>query len=132
MYEKKNIINDLVYPELSYKIIGICFSVFNDLGYGYKEKFYEKAIAKSLYDLKIIFKTQVLYYIKSKNGIVARQYLDILIDNKIILEIKVGDYFSKNNIQQTNSYLKVTGLKLALLVNFTPHGVKFKRLVNIK
>ena len=132
MYNKKNLVDDLIYPELSYKIVGILFSVFNDLGSGYKEKYYEKAIAQYLKNRNIDSVCQAPYQIREKDEIIGRQYLDFLIENKIILEIKRGNYFSIKNIQQVNIYLKVTNLRLAILANFTPHGIKFKRLVNIK
>ncbi len=66
------------------------------------------------------------------NKIIGRYYLDFLVERRIILEIKKTDYFSKKNIEQVNAYLKITNLKLAILANFTPDGIKFMRLVNIK
>jgi GxxExxY protein len=62
---------------------------------------------------------------------IGRYFLDFLVDNKIVVEIKKGDYFSKKNIEQVKAYLKVTNLKLAVLVNFTSSGVKFLRILNI-
>lgn len=56
--------------------------------------------------------------------------MDFLVENKIVLEIKKGSYFSKRNIEQVKDYLKATGMKLAILANFTPHGVKFFRVLN--
>lgn len=58
--------------------------------------------------------------------------LDFLYENIIVIELKQGDSFSKRNINQIYSYLKATGLKLGLLINFTRSGVKFKRIVNLK
>lgn len=59
-------------------------------------------------------------------------YIDFIINNKIILEIKKGDRFIKSNIDQIYSYLKVTGLKLGILANFTRKGIQFKRMVNLR
>jgi GxxExxY protein len=59
-------------------------------------------------------------------------YLDFLIEDKIVLELKKGDYFNRATIKQVNQYLKTTKLKLALIAVFTSRGVKVKRLVNIK
>jgi len=53
-----------------------------------------------------------------------------LIENKIVLEIKKGNYFGKRNIEQILNYLKMTNLKLGILANFTPNGVKFLRVLN--
>lgn len=52
--------NKLIYPELSYKIIGVIFDVFNELGYGYQERYYQKAIAKSFNRLGISYKSRCL------------------------------------------------------------------------
>lgn len=122
----------MVYKELSYVIVGILFEVFNELGYGYQEKHYQKAIEKSFSSNKIKFRSQVPYKIKFKKEEIGRYFLDFLIEDKIILEIKKGNYFAKRNINQVNGYLKATDLKLAILANFTSDGVKFKRLLNIK
>lgn len=67
-----------------------------------------------------------------KGKVIGTFYLDFLVDNSIILEIKKGKYFSKKNIEQVNEYLRITGRKLAIIANFTPSGVNFKRIINIK
>ncbi len=61
----------------------------------------------------------------------GRYYLDFLVENKVILEVKKGNYFSKRNIEQIKGYLKATDMKLPILVNFASTGVKFFRLLNI-
>lgn len=120
----------VIYKELSYKIVGILFEVYNELGYGFKEKHYERAIAKVFSEQKIKFKTQAPFAIKFKDKVIGRSYLDFLIEDKIVLEIKKGRYFSKRNLEQVKEYLKVTGLKLAILANFTPNGIKYLRVLN--
>lgn len=69
--------------------------------------------------------------LKFKEVTVGRNYLDFLIENKIILGIKKGNRFSKRNIEQVFNYLKTTNLKLGILANFGPKEVKFKRIINI-
>ena len=123
---------DLVHKELSYELCGILFEAYNQLGYGYPEKYYERAIIKLLTDKKIGFKNQVPYILSYRGKIIGKNFLDFLIDDKIILEIKKNQNYSRKNIEQVNKYLKITGLKLGILANFTPQGVKFMRLVNIK
>jgi len=122
----------IVYKELSYKLVGVLFEVFNELGYGYKEKYYQKAIAVLLKEKNIKFKEQLMYKIKFKNKDLGNQFLDFLVEDKIILEIKRGNYYSKHNIQQVKQYLKVTNKKLAILANFTEKGVKTIRVLNIQ
>jgi len=142
MSRKKVIKSDLLFPatvghslwrrhELSYQLIGVLFEVHNTLGYGYLEKYYQKAIAALLNKLEIPFREQALVEIKIGDEVIAKGYADFLIDEKIILEIKKGDSFRKNNIDQLHSYLKMTGLELGILANFTSKGLLYKRIVNI-
>ncbi len=121
----------VIYKDLSYKIVGVLFSVYNDLGYGYQEKYYQKAVERYLTEEKLRFKSQVPFKISLKGKEIGRYYLDLLIEGKIIVEIKKGNYFSKKNIEQVKGYLKATGLKLAIIANFTSKGVNFLRIVNI-
>ena len=120
----------IIHKELSYKIVGILFEVFNELGYGYQEKIYEKAIAECFIKDSMEYKRQVSYKVIFKNKEVGRYYLDFLVEDKIILELKRGEHFSKNNINQVKGYLKATNLKLAILANYTSKGVKILRVLN--
>jgi GxxExxY protein len=122
--------NKVIYKELSYQIVGILFDVYNDLGYGYQEKYYEKAVSKYFVANSIRFQNQVPFKIAAKGEIIGRYYVDFIVENKIVLEIKKGNYFSKRNIEQVKGYLKATGLKLAILANFTPKGIRFIRVLN--
>ncbi|MBI4652727.1 GxxExxY protein [Candidatus Kuenenbacteria bacterium] len=119
----------VIYKELSYKIVRILFDVYNDLGYGYQEKYYERALDKYFTANKIKFKRQVPFNITAKGEVIGKYYLDFLIEDKIIVEIKKGNYFAKRNIEQVKAYLKITGMNLAILANFTPNGVKFFRVL---
>jgi len=122
----------VIYKELSYEIVGILFEVYNELGYGYNEKNYEEAVALSLAKQNIKFRRQAPYEIKYKDEPIGKYSLDFIIEDKIVLELKKGDYFSKRNIDQVKEYLSVTNTKLAILANFTSTGVKFHRVLNIK
>ena len=74
---------------------------------------------------------QVYSPILFKNNNIGQCYYDFLIDGKIVLEIKSGEKFLKQNINQIYSYLKVKNLKLGLLANFTKEGLKFRRILNL-
>ncbi|MFA6100077.1 MAG: GxxExxY protein [Patescibacteria group bacterium] len=123
---------DLVLPELSYQIVGMLFDVYNTLGYGHLERVYQKAIAEELKRKGLEFKEQVAFNVDYQGKKIGSYFLDFLIEDKVILEIKQGERFLRGNLNQVNAYLKASGLKLAILANFTPQGVLFKRLVNIK
>jgi GxxExxY protein len=123
--------DDLVYPELSYKLIGYAYEVFDELGPGHSEKTYQRSYAVMLRINAHQYAEQVYYPVRFKGEIVSRSFLDFQIDEKIIIELKKDDRFSKTHIEQVLDYLKRSQLKLALLINFTKEGVKFKRIVNI-
>ncbi|MFH0865292.1 MAG: GxxExxY protein [Bacteroidota bacterium] len=123
--------NDLAYPELSYEIVGCAYEVWDELGPGHSEKIYQKSYAIVLRTKNKKFQEQVYYSLKFRDEIVGKGFLDFLIDDKIIVELKKDGHFSKTNIEQVLNYLKLSNLKLAILINFTKEGVKFKRIVNV-
>lgn len=126
--------NDLVYKEECYKIIGILYRVYKDLGGDLLEKHYQKAVATALQLEGINFNEQYpikLYYEKNYIGI---YYIDFLLqigDARIVLEIKKNKNFGLKNIKQVNNYIKTLGVKLGILANFTSSGVIYKRIVNL-
>ncbi len=121
---------DLVYPNLSYKIIGCAFDVHNSLGDGHHEKYYQRALAESFRQNNINFKQQVYFPLQYRGKIVGRNFLDFLVEDKIVVEIKKGNRYSKKHVNQVLEYLKMTNTKLAILINFGSDGVSFKRVVN--
>ncbi|MDP1688518.1 MAG: GxxExxY protein [bacterium] len=121
---------NIIYPELSYKIIGNAFEVFNELGSGHHEKYYERALIESFKKNQLQFQSQVPFVVKFQGKVIGRNYLDFLVDNKIIVELKKDNKFSKKHIDQVLEYLKITRLKLAILINFTRQGVVSKRIIN--
>jgi len=122
---------DLLFPELSFKIVGILFDVHNTLGFGYLEKYYQKAIAAKFRNENIRFTEQEKVEIVIAGEVIAKGYTDFIIEDKIILEIKKGDTYRKTNIDQLLSYLKMKKMELGILANFTSKGLLYKRIVNI-
>lgn len=123
---------DLVYPELSYKIMGCAFEVYNELGFGHAEKFYQRAMAIQLKKEGIQFKEQVYTPLKFKGEVIGKQYFDFLIEDKVIIELKKNSNFSKGNIDQVKQYLQTSKLQLAILINFSPTSVVSRRIVNVE
>jgi GxxExxY protein len=121
----------LLYPELSYQIVGICFDVYNELGGGYQEKYYQRAIAKTLKKDKIKFIEQICIPLEFDQERIGQYFLDFVIEDKVILEIKATPQFYIRDIRQVLAYLKSANLRLGILVGFTRNGVIFKRVVNI-
>ena len=122
--------HDLLYPELSYKINGVLFEVFRQLGGGHREKYYQEAVRLGLRDCEINFKEQFYVPLKFNDKIVGKYYLDFLIEDKIVLELKRGNIVAVNNIDQVKGYLTALNLKLAIIASFTFNGVKINRILN--
>lgn len=123
---------DLVYPDLSYKIIGVAFKVFNKLGYGHQEKYFQRAMA-------LEFNEENLRYIREKeiklnynNRCIGKYFLDFVVENKVLLELKVVPQFKHVHIKQALEYLNVVNSKLAILIYFTKDGARYRRIINPK
>lgn len=123
--------DELVYPRLSYEIVGILFSVHNQLGGGLQERIYYKALAGAFDDAGISYKEQFKVDLKYGDKKISHYLLDYLVEDKIVLEIKTGDRFRKEYIEQVYAYLKSSGLKLGILANFTKSSLKYKRILNL-
>jgi len=119
----------LVYPELSYRIMGILFKVYNEMGYGYKEKHYQRAIAKLLRREGINFKEQLRVDIRAEKMHIGHYFMDFVIEGKIVLEIKVSPKFSRKDILQVLRYLKETGMNLGILAAFSRIELIYKRIL---
>ena len=122
---------NIIYKDLSYMIVGIAYKVDNDIGAGQSEKVYCDAIEKLLIKEKIKYNRELYAPIKVDDELVAKRYFDFLIDDKIIVEVKVGNYAYKPVITQLLQYLKQGKYKLGIVIRFTKSGVINKRIVNI-
>jgi len=120
---------DLLYPDLSYRIVGAIFEVWKKLGSAFKESIYQKALEEEFKNRNIPFASQrqipVLYNGK-KIGIYTP---DFIIDNKILLEIKHVPMLTLRENKQVWHYLKGTSYKLLLLVNFGGQRLEIRRRV---
>jgi len=122
---------EILYPNLSYKIVGVLFEVNNSLGPGLKEKHYQKGIEIAFSNYGIKYVAQCPYVVRFKDKIIGRYNMDFIVEEKIVIEIKRSDYFSYKNIKQLIGYLKATKLQLGLLASFALSGLRYKRIVNI-
>lgn len=121
---------NIIYPELSYKVMGAIFKVHNELGPAYQEKYYQRALEKEFIQEKIQFDKEKLVNLCYQGDTIGKYYIDFVIEEKIALETKTIDFFRKKDIRQVLAYLSATNLKLAILVNFNCPKIQYKRIVN--
>lgn len=122
--------NDILYKELSYQVIGALFDAFKTLGSSYHEKYCQKTVAKFLRERQISFIKEYPVNISINGELIVRHFLDFLIDSKIVLEIKKGNFISMSDIKQVQMYLKTTDLRLGILAYFASGGIQYKRILN--
>ena len=115
--------------DLTYKINGAIFEVNKILGAGFMEKVYENALLIELLNMGLKAKAQVPINISYKGKIVGEYFADIVVEDKIILELKAVEALEKIHEAQLLNYLKATKYKVGLLVNFTHPKAIIRRLV---
>ena len=113
----------LLYADITDRIIACAFDVYNKLGFGFSEKVYENAMMVKLQQRNLTAIQQAPISVHFEGHIVGEYFIDIFIDNKILLELKAVSLLSKFHEVQLVNYLKATGVKVGLLINF---GVKLK------
>lgn len=121
---------DFLLSKLSYKINGVLFEVFKELGAGHRESFFQRATATGLTAAGIKFREQVHVPITFKGQKVGKYFLDFMIEDTVVLELKQGLFIPGNVIRQTKQYLEALNLKLGLVACFTHSGVIKKRVLN--
>lgn len=120
----------LLYEKLSYTIRGMFFTIYNELGPGFKENVYAKALFELLKNNNIPYEREKQFNIDFNNVKVGTTRIDLVVDNKIIIEIKATNINNSVFEKQLLSYLKSTGLPLGFLVNFGMNKLFIKRYVN--
>ena len=119
------------YPhqELTHQIIGAAYEVYKELGPGFLEKVYEAALLQELGARGIPALSQAEIAVRYKGQPVGLFYADVLVEGKVICEIKATESLLPAHEAQLINYLKATGIKVGLLINFGPKRVVVKRLV---
>ena len=114
---------------LTHKIIGAAFEVYRVLGYGFLEKVYKMAMHVELQQAGLLTELEAPIDVMYKKVNVGHFYTDLLVEKKVVVEIKVTpDYNEKNEAQLLNE-LRATTIEVGLLINFGIDRVSFKRMV---
>jgi GxxExxY protein len=120
-----------VADQLTHAIIEAIINVHRSLGPGFLESIYHRALIVELRKQALQFETEVDIPIRYAGELVGRHPLDLVIDRHIIVELKTVEALSKAHYSQVRSYLKATGLPLALLVNFASEKADYRRVENV-
>jgi GxxExxY protein len=112
-----------LHAELTDKIIACAYDVYNQLGFGFSEKVYENAMMIKIVQKSLTAVQQYPVNVYFEKQLVGEYFPDLLVDNKVIVELKAVSTLSKAHEAQLVNYLKATGIKVGLLVNF---GEKLK------
>lgn len=116
------------HKELTREIINAAYTVHNELGYGFLEKVYHKSLfielSKRGYRVEIEKPIEVRY----DNHVVGEFFTDLLVEDKVIVEVKAANKYTNVFEAQLLNYLKATGLEVGLIINFGP-SVEVKRMV---
>ena len=123
---------DLLFPEESYAIKAACIAVHEELGCGFLEKVYENALAHELRKRSFAVTQQAAFQVFYDKTLVGDFVADLLVDEKIIVEVKATREDHRVHLAQLINYLKAAGIPLGLLVNFGKERFDFKRVVFTK
>lgn len=118
-----------LYGDLTHQIIGAAFEVYKVLGYGFLEKVYQNALLEELRLRGVEFKSQYPIQVVYKGVVVGEYIADIFVDSKVIVELKAEKEYNERHEAQLLNYLRATGVKVGLLLNFGQSKCEHKRLV---
>ncbi|MCK4652979.1 MAG: GxxExxY protein [Candidatus Cloacimonetes bacterium] len=123
---------DLIFKEEFFKIKEACIQVRKELGNGFLEKVYENSLKLELEAKDFIVESQKKLVVKYKNKTVGVYIADLVLDSKIIIEVKTADSITNIYRAQLLNYLKATGFKLGIIINFPPDrtGFDIERIPN--
>jgi GxxExxY protein len=118
----------LKHRELTEKLIGVFFDIYNELGHGFLESVYEQAFAVSLAEGGVFFERQIAVPVWFHSQRIGDFRADLLVDRKVIVELKAGRLIDASWEKQLLNYLRVTDVEIGMLFNFGPKA-EFKRYI---
>lgn len=118
-----------IYDDITYRIIGAAMAVYNELGPGFPEAFYQKALALELPRRDLSFEREKPIEVFYLGAAIGLFYLDFLVEDAVVVELKAVDHLTTLHQQQAISYLVAAGREVALLINFGGSSLEYKRLI---
>jgi len=120
---------DFIYKDLTYKILGAAMDVHNELGCGFLEKVYENSLCIRLKELKLHTESQKAINVIFHDVKVGEYFADIVVENKVILELKTVRKIDEIHEAQILNYLKATGFRIGYILNFANRKLEHRRFV---
>ena len=120
----------MIYEELTQKILGACFDVSNELGCGFLESVYLKALMIALTEAGLKAESQVPLHVFFRDRMVGEFYADIIVEGTAIVEVKAVKALVPEHLAQVLNYLKATRMPVGLLVNFGTPKLEYRRFGN--
>jgi len=122
---------EIIYKDLSYKLNGIFYSVYNVLGSIHSEKQYQDVLGIKFKDGSIKYEREKDLFFNFQNNKIGGNKVDFVIEDKIVIDVKAKKYITRKDYKQMLRYLKAGEYKLGLIVNFgSPDKVAIRRIVN--
>lgn len=122
----------IIYKDESYRIVGLCMKIHSTLGQGFKEIIYKDALEAELIKEKIPYEREKYFPIQYGETILERKFnTDFFVFDSIILEIKASSQIHAASFRQTLNYLKISRIKLGILINFGTDKLQFQRILCI-
>ena len=121
--------DEILYQDLTGKIIGVCLEVHHELGHGFLESVYENALVIALRDSGLKVGRQVRFDVRFRDQTVGDFVADLIVENTVIVEIKAAGQLRPEHEAQVLNYLKATGIRVGLLVNFGKPKMEIKRFI---
>jgi|ERR1043166_4340762 GxxExxY protein len=117
------------HKDITEAIIGAAFEVHNELGYGFLHRVYQRALQSELARRNRRSNLETRINVRYKDVIVGDYDADLIVDDCVLVEIKIAPQYDKRDEAQLLNLLKATGLKLGVLINFGRYKVEYKRLI---
>ena len=115
---------------LTDQIVSCAYQVGRVLGPGFLEKVYEKALTIELFQAGLKIETQKQIHVHYKEHVIGEYFADMVVEDEIIIELKATKAIESIHFAQCQNYLKATGMKLGLVINFGEEKVKIRRVAN--
>jgi GxxExxY protein len=120
----------MLHAELTGRILEACFEVSNQLGVGFIESVYEKALQVALIQKGLAVERQITVKVSFRGVVVGDFTADMIIEGKVLLELKAADALSNQHFAQLLNYLKATGIDVGMAINFGTPKIQFRRFDN--